>query len=340
MLEALVASFVGAATLAPWPATVLAAEAPAPTFALPLDCEPGETCWIVNYVDNDPSPERRDYRCGWLTYDGHKGTDFAIRDLGAMRKGVSVLAAAPGVVIGTRDEMRDVDVNEIGGPAALKGKDCGNGVRIAHDGDWFTQYCHVRLGSVAVRRGQRVAAGDKLGLVGLSGATEFPHVHLEVTRGRTVVDPFVGETPGQACGPGPAPLWRKDVLARLAYRSALLNNAGFASARPTERGVREGLFRENVLSRRSPVLYLWVDIYWPRPGDDLEIRITAPDGQTVLDYRKRLTIRKPRDFYFAGRPKPGILWEEGAFVGEIRLVREKGPAGREEYTLRREVTFR
>jgi len=46
---------------------------------LPIDCKPGQNCWVVRYVDHEPGPGVKDYSCGNMTGDGHKGTDFAIR---------------------------------------------------------------------------------------------------------------------------------------------------------------------------------------------------------------------------------------------------------------------
>ena len=76
-------------------------------LALPIDCRPGVDCWILRYVDHDPGPGVRDYACGKLAGDGHKGTDFAIRDQAAMVAGVEVRAAAAGIVDALRDGMPD-----------------------------------------------------------------------------------------------------------------------------------------------------------------------------------------------------------------------------------------
>ena len=41
----------------------------------------------------------------------------------------------------------------------------GNGVVIDHGGGWISQYSHLRSGSVRVHPGDRVSAGQPLGLV-------------------------------------------------------------------------------------------------------------------------------------------------------------------------------
>lgn len=50
----------------------------------PIDCALGDSCYIQNYVDHDPSPAASDFSCGVLTYDGYKGTDFALPTRGLM----------------------------------------------------------------------------------------------------------------------------------------------------------------------------------------------------------------------------------------------------------------
>jgi hypothetical protein len=103
------------------------------SLTLPIKCQPGVTCFFQNYVDHDASDKARDYRCGGRSYDGHDGTDIRIRNLEIQRQGVEVLAAAPGRVIGGRNDMEDVSVNTVG-KAAIAGKECGNGVVLEHEG--------------------------------------------------------------------------------------------------------------------------------------------------------------------------------------------------------------
>ena len=144
-----------------------------------MDCKPGTSCFLQNYVDHDAGSAARDHRCAAQTYDGHKGTDIRLRDRTAMEQGVNVLAAARGTVKGVRDGLPDVSIRNAG-TEAIKGRECGNGVVIDHGDGWVTQYCHMRSRSIKVRQGDTVKAGTPLGLIGLSGMTEFPHLHFEV----------------------------------------------------------------------------------------------------------------------------------------------------------------
>src|SRR5687767_9768954 len=92
-------AFAAAVLLAP-----AAATAPErPSLGFPLACELGRTCEIQHYVDRDPSPATKDYRCGLKTYDKHNGIDIRLLDMAAQRAGVAVLAAAPGRVARLRD---------------------------------------------------------------------------------------------------------------------------------------------------------------------------------------------------------------------------------------------
>ena len=336
--------------MAAWAAALLAALLmPAPAAAetlkldFPLKCSPGSTCWIPSYVDHDPTKGIRDYTCGKATYNGtsgkvsrHKGTDIAIRDMAAMRAGVEVLAAAAGRVAGVRYGMADINIRDAGGLRALKGKDCGNGVLIRHPGGWDTQYCHMRKGSVAVRKGNTVTAGHPLGLVGLSGATSFPHLHLTVRKDEKIVDPFVGLSRKEQCGPGEEPLWKADVLAKLPYRPTALYSAGFTTGKPNHEKARDGAYREKTFSRLVPALVLWVDVFRVRKGDRLSITITGPGSSKVFQHTADIEKDQARRFAFAGKPRKSPLWDAGVYRGEVKLVR----AGGETYSIVREITIR
>ena len=159
------------------------------SLALPIKCQVGVSCFVQNYVDHDGSDKVRAYSCGRRSYDGHDGTDIRIRNQEIQKQGVEVLAAAPGRVIGVRNDMDDVSIRTAG-KAAIAGKECGNGALIRHDNDWATQYCHLAKGSIRLKAGDAVTTGQPIGLVGLSGDTEFFHLHFTVRYRGKVVDPF------------------------------------------------------------------------------------------------------------------------------------------------------
>jgi hypothetical protein len=103
----------------------------------------------------------------------------------------AIAAAADGVVVDVRDGMPDVSIR-VGGREAVQGREAGNRVALFHGDGWLTQYSHLKQGSVAVRKGDRVQAGQRLGEIGLSGSTEFPHLEFLATYQDRVIDPFVG----------------------------------------------------------------------------------------------------------------------------------------------------
>jgi hypothetical protein len=323
-----------AALLLPLALGAPVAAQPLERLALPIDCAPGADCWILRYVDHDAGPGVRDYMCSGMTGDGHKGTDIAIRDLAAMAAGVGVRAAAAGVVDALRDGMADTSVDEIG-RAAVGGKECGNGIRLAHGDGWTTWYCHLRRGSLMVKQGDRVAAGQPLALVGLSGDTSFPHLHFDVRRGNEVIDPFVGaESAG--CGPGANPLWAAEVMQRLSYQPVLLTDAGLATAAPDKDDVRRGWHRLPTLPVTSPALVLWVEGYWVQPGDRVTFRLRGPHGGSIVDHAMEIDKNQQRWLGFAGAARPGTGWPAGTYEGEVALERAMAD-GPQRITLERSV---
>ena len=301
----------------------LAASAAPPVLVLPLACTPNRDCWIANHVDMDPGPGSRDYACGELTYDGHNGTDFAIRARAAMEDGVGVLAAAAGRVRAARDGVADASVRETG-KASIKSRECGNGVVLEHGEGWETQYCHLRRGSIRVNAGERVAAGQALGLVGLSGLTEYPHLHLSVRHRGKVVDPFRGEQDSADCAAG-SPRWRAEAAAELPYASGVVYNAGFAPGAPDPEALRSGRYRKaSMLSAGAPALVFYAEVFGLSAGDTLELRLAGPDGATLAERRVPIVERQARRLAYVGVPRTAAGWKPGVYRGEARLVRADG----------------
>ncbi|MBM3571758.1 MAG: M23 family metallopeptidase, partial [Alphaproteobacteria bacterium] len=288
---------------------------------LPLACVPGDNCWVVNYVDHDPGSGRRDYYCRHMTYDAHNGTDLAIADRARMDAGVAVRAAAKGVVTGTRNDMADISIRD-GGNDAVKGRECGNGVTVDHGNGWSTQYCHLRRGSILVRRGEQVAVGQSLGFVGLSGMTEFPHVHFSVRHGDRVIDPFTGTAMGEhaSCGPGARPLWSAAAAAALIYRPVSVTAAGLVGRVPDRAEVQQGVKHPSQIMRDADVIGLYAEVLGPGAGDQIALRIYGPDGKLFAQNLHRVETERITQYRFVGRKRGADPWPSGTYRGEVEVT--------------------
>jgi murein DD-endopeptidase MepM/ murein hydrolase activator NlpD len=93
--------------------------------------------------------------------------------------GTPVLAARDGVVMQVESDFDKAGLNleKFGGRA--------NYVRIVHDDGSMALYAHLQEAGVLVRVGQRVQAGQQIGLSGNTGFTTGPHLHfaIQVNRG-------------------------------------------------------------------------------------------------------------------------------------------------------------
>lgn len=107
--------------------------------------------------------------------------------------GEPVLAVGDGTVVATSSGQRDHRsreswpallwmlvaegfVRELGGVGFV----LGNHVVVDHGDGTFAVYAHLQRGSVVPGVGDPVRAGDRLGLVGNSGNTTEPHLHLHL----------------------------------------------------------------------------------------------------------------------------------------------------------------
>ncbi|WP_113912039.1 M23 family metallopeptidase [Roseovarius dicentrarchi] len=284
-------------------------------LTLPAECILGDTCFIQQYPDVDPSERAQDYMCQGLSYDGHKGTDFALPSLRAMRAGVNVLAPADGIVLRVRNDMID-QIYSAETATSVNGRDCGNGVVLDHGDGWETQLCHMRQGSLTVQPGETVKRGAALGLIGLSGRTQFPHVHLSLRKDGAVVDPF---RPGGDCGgPGPDHLWAFSPI----YQPGGLLNAGLATAVPSYSAVKEGSAAILNLPADAPALVAWGYGFGARAGDVLRQTITGPDGATIFQRSDVIDRAQAQFFRAAGRKLRGARWTPGSYTVEIDLLRD------------------
>jgi murein DD-endopeptidase MepM/ murein hydrolase activator NlpD len=137
---------------------------------------------ISNFVDLNPSFPGflLDFNCGTRSYDtadgyNHRGTDFytwpwSWRKMD--RNEVEVVAAAPGQIIYRGDGNFD--------------RSCGfnnnnwNAIFVQHSDGSMAWYGHMKSGSLTTKQvGDTVLEGEFLGVVGSSGNSTGPHLHLE-----------------------------------------------------------------------------------------------------------------------------------------------------------------
>jgi len=287
-----------------------------PAFQLPIDCSLGKDCWISRYSDRKKGKGKADYMCGRRTQHNHRGTDFSITNYGQMKKGVAVLAAAGGTVLRLRDNVADQAVSD-NNLTAVRGKECGNGIILEHTADFTTGYCHMKNASLTVKVGDTVVAGQKIGEVGLSGNTEYPHLHFNVMKKGKRIDPFDGKALNQACGAAEGnglwakkPIYETMDLLPLVFSSEVLNRQTRWSVQPTQ------------FSSTAPALILTGRAWNVLEGDHWLFHIIRPDGVEATE--RSLTAKENRQSqWYANRlfrPKGGFM--TGTWKGKLVVLRQ------------------
>lgn len=291
-------------------------------LAWPVDCELGTDCWVARYTDHSSEKGTLDYQCGKRTQNAHNGTDIVLADFAAMARGVEVLAAAEGVVFRLRKGMEDVQVTPET-RAEIRKRGCGNTVILRHAGGWQTQYCHMKQGSVQVAQGDTVKAGQIIGQVGLSGLTEFPHLHFMVRAPRSgtgqprMTDPFDGgRFKNGLCESGETTLWEQAP----AYQAVALLPPLMVSKPRTLKSMWDP--QPDNLGQNSPALIVQARAFGALKGDEWHIQLTDPGGKVRLNQN----IEQARDRQVmrvhAGIRKPDAGFRSGIWRASVRLVRD------------------
>jgi hypothetical protein len=290
------------------------------TLVQPIACDLGDTCVIQQFMDRLPDESVSDFACGAASYDGHKGTDFRVHPED-MKKGVPVLAASDGEVMGLRNTMADKRVESDADHAAVKGKDCGNGVVLRHNDGWETQYCHMKQGSVRVTKGQKVAAGDVLGFVGLSGQTQFPHLHLSVRKDGVPVDPFAPEPMMQTCGFNEkSTLWAAAFATQFQYQPTQVMEIGLANGKVELSDIVDGVWADFTPQPDQPLVIFGLAVNGAK-GDQIRLELQGPEGVDFAQTDKPLLKRKAQWFVFYGKNAPTGGWPAGTYTAKVDVMR-------------------
>lgn len=300
-------------------------------LSLPLHCADGPNnrqgnqvvCSVQSLMDMDEGSGIRDPLCGNATYDQHKGIDIRVRDLEVMNRGVAVLAMADGVVVARRDGVADHLMETAADKEAVSGRECGNGIRIDHGsgeaGRMTTQYCHMKRGSVAVEVGDQISRGEVVGGLGLSGATQFPHIHVSVSLDGGLIDPLTGRRINESCAAQDfsSSLFTKkalEILTRQALRPLL--DQGFANGPVKGASLRRGPPQHPTM--QGPLVYFAKFINL-RAGDIVRLTVRGPKGVFSSSETKPLAAKKAT--YTAYTGKRGKV-AQGTYRGTAQLIRE------------------
>jgi hypothetical protein len=233
----------------------------------------------------------------------------------------------------TRDGMKDKNFRTVD-PKSVAKRECGNGVLLDHGNGWTTQYCHMRRGTVAVKRGQRVTAGQALGKVGLSGKTTYPHVHFQTKHNGKIIDPFLGVDRTAGCGGAPAPIWTADVARQLRYRPVEIYNAGISNYKPDGMAIRNGTFLPWLSGLTDDAVYLWADVFGMEAGDVVVFTLRDGEGEVLFEQTRATSKRGSRGFVYFGRKVAGSRRMQDQLSGTVTIKRRM-PDG--VYTDRRTV---
>ena len=150
-------------------------------FSEPLEGEVGRRWYISYYYDHDRNlGQLEDYQGKEATYNGHVGTDYSIANFRRMdRNTAKIMAVENGTVEHIDDGYRDRN-NRDSSMVGVCDDFMNNKVYIRHDNGFLTIYKHLKKNSIQVKIGDRVQAGDVIGVMGSSGCSTGPHLHFEV----------------------------------------------------------------------------------------------------------------------------------------------------------------
>ena len=288
-----------------------------PLLSLPVDCPLDVECFVQQMPDMAAGPETSDPFCGVATYDGHEGTDIRVRSLPDVARGVPVVAPAPGIVLRTRDGEADRLVERQADIAALKGRECGNGAIIDHGGGLTTQLCHLREGSLSVEPGQRVERGDAIGLLGVSGLAQFPHVEMVVRLGDRPVDPTSGGEVGAGCRVQGTTLWDEATRGQIGRPETQVLGLGIAGGPVTPEDLVASGAPAAPDATEPDAAVAWVWLINLRGGDLVRLTLTGPGSEVATS---EIAIERTKAQYaaYAGRRNPG----SGPFTARAEIVRD------------------
>ena len=182
---------------------------------------------------------------GMRSMGDHRGIDFGVP------VGTPVVAAHSGTIVEVRESSS-----------------YGNMIRIRGDDGMDTLYAH--LSTFGVQQGQQVTAGQQIALSGNTGRSTGPHLHFEVIRNGTKIDPApllslsgaeaIQRSEGQTPEPSPSESDASPVASTPATAAASTTPstepttpaAEMLSTPASDGAAVDGASRDNAMAERSP----------------------------------------------------------------------------------------
>lgn len=239
---------------------------------------------ISNYVDHNSNfPDQiQDYNCGTRSYDltsgyNHSGVDIFTWPFGwrQMDNDEAVIkAAAPGQIIYKHDGEYDRN-------CAIAGTLTWNAVYVQHADGSVTWYGHMKNGSLTTKNvGEMVGEGEVLGVVGSSGYSTGPHLHMETWSSSSytnLIDPYSGP-----CNPLNAstkwqsqkPYWEPRINAVLTHSSP--PNFNTCPEQETTNESNDFMLNQNIIC----AIYLGDQ----QAGTSINLKIIRPNNTVLYDW--------------------------------------------------------
>lgn len=254
----------------------------------------GKDFLVAPYRDNAPETGVvMDFTGGDRAYDGHPGTDYAIPGFAWQDAAVPVVAVAAGIVTEVIDGYPDRETQRDANRP-------DNFVRIDHGAGRSAYYAHFRTNSIVVAEGDWVEAGSPLGLIGSSGNSQWPHVHLSVIENGKTIDPYHGSTNTAASR------WKNQHAYDTSTRPV---DSGFFIDSPSLPDPQERL---SVVIRGTENVRMFLIILAEKAGIVRRYELYDPDGTRVNSWEKTVerNYNFSRDWWWTRRISERVgRWE-------------------------------
>lgn len=100
-----------------------------------------------------------------------------------LKIGDTIVEARGGLVFHIKEDSKEYC-------ASKKCNDKANNILILHDDGSYAHYVHLNYNGVLVAVGDKVEAGQSIGISGMTGFTNTPHLHFAVLRAGNISIPF------------------------------------------------------------------------------------------------------------------------------------------------------